>query len=678
MFRSLCSLLDSPENSNSLHKPTATLPPVDLTHRNPPTKSGFESFMIQLTRLFNCFLLPSLMGLCISTTVQAQTPQPVEPGKSHYQSNVYPFVNKFCSDCHSGDEAEAGIDFGKFSESSNIQEKYDTWETIRRIIAEGQMPPPDVDQPSPDEVVKILDAIDLELASFDCTSVRHPGLVTIRRLNRAEYDNTIRDLLGLELDLSQDFPTDDVGAGFDNIGDVLTLPPILFEKYLDAAERVADAAFANEQARQRILKYTPNNESERVEVVRKNVEQFAERAYRRPLAPAEKDRLFAIMAAAWDQNLSVEEIFKTVVAAILTNPNFLYRIEADPEELPEDGIRPLNSFELASRMSYFIWSSMPDDELFAVARSGELLNREIRNAQVQRMLADPKAQALVDNFAGQWLQLRDVARLTPDNELFPGFDAELRAAMQLETETFFLHLMQQNRSLLDFLNADYTFVNERLARHYGMTDIQGPDFRQVPLPEGRRGVLTHASILMLTSNPTRTSPVKRGKWILENILAEPPPPAPPNVPELEEGVETLGSLREQMEQHRANPSCSVCHRTMDALGFGLENFDPIGGWRDRDGRFDIDASGELPGGRKFDGAGELMLILSEEKKQEFCRCIIKKMLTFAIGRGLESYDRCAVNEILSALEQNEYRFGTLVAEIISSEPFMLREARRTE
>jgi hypothetical protein len=226
------------------------------------------------------------------------------------------------------------------------------------------------------------------------------------------------------------------------------------------------------------------------------------------------------------------------------------------------------------------------------------------------------------------------------------------------------------------LNADYTFVDERLARHYGISNVLGDEFQKVALTNGRRGVLTHASILMLTSNPTRTSPVKRGKWILENMLAEPPPPPPAAVPPLEEGGETLGTLREQMEQHRANPTCASCHLTMDSLGFGLENFDAIGAWRDRDGRAEVDASGELPGGRKFDGATELMQILVAEKREAFCKCLATKLMTYALGRGLNSYDRCSIKAAVSALAENDYRFSALVTSIVTSDPFTLREARR--
>lgn len=610
--------------------------------------------------------------------------------ETHFVQNVVPFLETHCIGCHSSGDAEGGIAFDRFSESSDVQNHYELWEKVARLVSEHQMPPAEELQPSTEEIIALTAAIETELSRFDCSSERHPGRVTIRRLNKAEYNNTVRDLVGLDLRLADDFPSDDVGNGFDNIGDVLSIPPILLEKYLEAAQTIADRVYENESARKRVFPHQPNSDGERVEVARRNVRSFATQAFRRPLTDREEERLFNLMSVAWEHESSEAEIYKTVIAAILSNPHFLFRVEEDSpatgpdifgdgrEGGPEsdDGIRELNGYELASRLSYFLWSSMPDQRLFALAESGELKKHDVLTAEAKRMLADPKSRALVDNFAGQWLQLRDVSRLTPDPDLFPQFDDALRTAMRRETELFFETIIREDRSVLEFLSADFTYVNERLAQHYGIPDISGEAFQRVSLADGRRGVLTHASILMLTSNPTRTSPVKRGKWILDNILAEPPPPAPPGVPELEEGGETLGSLREQMEEHRANEACAVCHRTMDALGFGLENFDAIGGWRDSDGRFDIDASGELPGGRQFDGAAELMEILVAEKKQQFSKSLASKLLTYALGRGLSSFDRCTVNDAVDALAENDYRFGSLVTAIVTSDPFTLRETRR--
>lgn len=595
---------------------------------------------------------------------------------NHFVANVLPFLQTHCVACHAGEDAEGGVDLERFHDSANVQSDYELWEKIVRLVNEHQMPPADEPQPTTDEVIAISSAIETELASFDCSADMHPGRVTIRRLNKAEYNNTIRDLLGLDLRLADDFPSDDVGNGFDNIADVLTIPPVLMEKYLAAAVTAAEALYDDEAARRRVFPHQPANKDQRVEMARKNVREFATRAFRRPITSDEENRLFEIMRAAFQQDASEAEIFETVTAAVLSSPHFLFRVEMDADKVDADGIRELNDYELASRLSYFLWSSMPDERLFDLAARGELHHHEVLAAEATRMLADEKSRALVDNFAGQWLQLRDVSRLTPDPDKFPEFDDELRVAMRRETETFVETMIREDRSVLEFLNADFTYVNERLARHYGIENVSGDAFQRVSLSGGRRGVLTHASILMLTSNPTRTSPVKRGKWILDNMLAQSPPPPPPNVPLLEEGAETLGSLREQMEQHRSNPSCAVCHQTMDALGFGLEKFDAVGAYRERDGRFEIDASGELPGGRSFDGAAELMQILSDDRKHEFSVCLTKKLLTYALGRGLVSYDRCTINDAVASLREHDYRFSSLVRSIVTSAPFTMREAKR--
>ena len=610
--------------------------------------------------------------------IDAAADEPPGPTPDNFITDIAPFLQTHCSACHSGDAAEGGIDFDRYRESSNVQEDYELWEKVIRLVRDHQMPPADEQQPTSEEIILLDAAIERELATFDCSIEKHPGRVTIRRLNKAEYNNTVRDLIGVDLRLAHDFPSDDVGEGFDNIGDVLTIPPILLERYLGAAETIAQRVVGDDAVRKRVYPREPDPEDLEsvVRVARENVSLFAAKAYRRPLNENDKDRLFDLMRYAYRQGSEPDEIMQLVTAAILSNPSFIFRVERDPPSNDEDGIRELDGYELASRLSYFLWSSMPDQRLFDLAESGELVKPDVLAAQAKRMLADPKSRALVDNFAGQWLQLRDVSRLMPDPELFPDFDGALRDSMRRETETFVERLIQEDRSVLELLDADFTYVDQRLARHYGLDGVQGKEFQKVSLGAGRRGILTHASILMLTSNPTRTSPVKRGKWILENMLAEPPPPPPADVPELEEGGETLGTLREQMEEHRSNESCAACHRTMDALGFGLENYDAIGAWRDRDGRHDVDASGELPGGRQFDGASELMTILVEEKKDQFCKCLAAKLLTYALGRGLVSYDRCTVTAAVAAMEQNEYRFSALVTSIVTSDPFRLREGRK--
>ncbi|MDA8967953.1 DUF1592 domain-containing protein [bacterium] len=597
-------------------------------------------------------------------------------GSDSFAREVVPFLKAHCYECHNAEEPEGGVAFDQYKKTANVQQNYDLWEQVIRLVNEHQMPPADQPQPSTVAVSKLSLALEAALKSFDCSADKHPGRVTIRRLNKAEYNNTIRDLTGLDLKLADGFPSDDVGEGFDNIGDVLSLPPILMEKYLEAAYTIADGIFEDKKLAKTVFPNQPaaDNLLAQAEAARLNIQHFASRAFRRPVTQDEQVRIFTIMRDAWGQDTESEEIYKTVVVAVLTSPHFLFRVEKDPGEDDKDGIRKLDGFELASRLSYFLWSSMPDQRLLDLAKTGKLTQRDVLVSETKRMLLDPKAIAIVENFAGQWLQLRDVTRLKPDPDLFPAFDDDLQQSMRKETELFFQAMITEDRNVLEFLTADFTYVDQRLASHYGLQPVKEKGFQRVKLPKKRRGILTHASILMLTSNPTRTSPVKRGKWILDNILAEPPPPPPADVPELEEGIETLGSLREQMEQHRSNESCAVCHRTMDALGFGLENFDAIGAWRDRDGKFEIDASGELPGGIRFNGADGLMRILTENKAEQFCRCLTQKLLIYGLGRGLTSYDRCVINDAYSRLQQNEYRFSELVISIVTSDPFTMRES----
>lgn len=621
-------------------------------------------------------------------------------------------LQQFCTDCHLGDSAEGGIRLDALTatpleQAIAVGDQVELIEKILLVLKDQQMPPADMDQPTAQERVALLEWLDRLLQEFDFGNAQRPGRVTVRRLNRAEYNNTIRDLTGLDLRLADDFPSDDVGSGFDNIGDVLSLPPILMEKYLESAQNVAAAVLQSPEALARVFPHQaadPNNLEQAAATALQNARHLATRAFRRPLTEDESQRLMALMVRAWEADAAPPEIMATVLTAVLASPHFLFRIEDDRSATAVDGIRPLNDYELASRLSYFLWSSMPDQALFDLAAAGELHTPEQLAAQVPRMLADPKAQALVDNFAGQWLQLRDLENMSPDPLMFPSFDEGLRRAMRRETELVFWRIVSENRSVLELLEADYTYLNPRLAEHYGLEEFVGADqyvglaqslvgggsqpdqageqataaeedgpWRLVPAVGQRRGVLMHSSILLLTSNPTRTSPVKRGKWILDNLLAEPPPPAPPNVPELGEGEEALGSLRQRMEQHRADPNCAVCHTKMDALGFGLENFDVIGAWREADGPEKIDSTGELPGGKTFQNPVELVQILVEDKSTEFARCMSAKLLTFALGRGLGVTDRVHVQRIVDELQADEHRFQAMVRAIVTSPPFLSQE-----
>jgi mono/diheme cytochrome c family protein len=671
---------------------------------------------------FRCNLLIFFLALLGLATAQSAPPAQdskkagnAETKKTEtvtFTKQVTPFLATHCTKCHSGTRARAGLALDKYKDEATAQKDRNVWERVAQVLRAHEMPPPRRPQPKADEIQAVTAWIDGVLATNICTGQKDPGRVTVRRLNRAEYNNTIRDLVGVPFQPAEDFPADDVGYGFDNIGDVLTLPPLLMEKYLAAAEQIVTQAMSRPETRRRIMICQPT-EKTKEECARKIIENFARRAYRRPLFPEEANRLAAFVQLAEANGDGFDKGIELALEAILTSPHFLFRVERGQRPGSRFTYQTLTDYELATRLSYFLWSSMPDDELFELAARGNfrtlpvfgastvalgvaqpgttpfsvaaaLLSRRpgLRmngnlEAQVRRMLHDPKSKALFENFGSQWLQTRNVKTASPDPGQFPTFDESLRAAMLKETELFFNAIKDEDRSIFDFLDANFTFVNERLARHYGIPGVKGQQFRRVQLTGGPRGgILTQASILTLTSNPTRTSPVKRGKWILENILGTPPPPPPPDAGELSEdkAVVLSGTLGQRMEQHRAKPNCATCHQRMDPLGFGFENFDAVGAWRDKDGQFPIDPSGVLPGGQTFKGPVELKAIL-KTKADEFRRCLTEKMLTYALGRGLESYDKCAVDDIVAALARNNNKFSTLVIEIVKSDPFQKRRGR---
>lgn len=602
------------------------------------------------------------------------------------------FLQKHCLDCHSDASAEAELSFEPFRDDASVLGQRERWKIVIGMVETGGMPPEDSAQPTVEErdgFLRVVRGV-FERAARDAKP--DPGRVTMRRLNRTEYRNTVRDLAGVDFDPTEDFPSDDIGHGFDNIGDVLTMSPVLMERYLAAAEAIVQRAVRDAPVdswsadQQRLLACDASQPL--AQQLGEILQRFASRAYRRPATADEVSRLVELAAAVVADGGSREEGVRLAMQAVLCSPKFLFRAELDDRaDSPE--VRPLDEFQLASRLSYFLWSTMPDDQLWELAEQGRL--RAELDEQILRLLQDAKAEALVDNFALQWLQLKRLETATPDPQRFPRFGQRMRSSMLEETRLFFASVMREDRSILELLDADYTFLNERLARHYGIVDthgtragkppvrpggqpIRGEDFVRVDLVDDERGgLLTQASILTVTSNPTRTSPVKRGVWVLEQILGAPPPPAPPNVPLLPEGeeVELTGSLRERFEQHRSDPVCANCHARMDPLGFALENYDAIGAFRTKDGAFDIDPSGELPDGRKFQTFAELKGILTE-MKDAFARCLCEKMLIYALGRGVEFYDQPEVDRIVAALQRDDYRFSTLVREIVRSDPFQKR------
>nr|MCU0980347.1 DUF1592 domain-containing protein [Pirellulaceae bacterium] len=537
------------------------------------------------------------------------------------------------------------------------------------MVETGGMPPEGESQPTADERDAFLRVVRgvFERAARDAKP--DPGRVTMRRLNR----------------------------------NVLTMSPVLMERYLAAAESIMQRAIPlNPPAPTRRGRESPEDtrpanqqrllacaaDATPAEQTREVLRRFATRAYRRPATSDEVERLAGLAESAIQGGQSWEAGVQLAMQAVLCSPKFLFRAELD--ERPDNPeVRPLDEYQLASRLSYFLWSSMPDEALTELAAKNQL--RANLDAQVSRMLQDPKSEALVENFALQWLQLKRLDSFAPDPQRFPQFSNRLRAAMLEETKRFFASVMREDRSIVELLDADYTFLNERLARHYGIVDTQGTRAGQKPVQPGgqpirgeefvrvaladeqRGGLLTQASVLTVSSNPTRTSPVKRGRWVLEQILGTPPPPAPPNVPLLPEGeqAELTGSLRQRFEQHRSNPVCANCHARMDPIGFAFENYDAVGAFRTKDGAFDIDPSGQLPDGRSFQSWAELKQILKEQKDL-FARCLGEKMLIYALGRGLEHHDQPAVDRIVAGLQSDNYRFSTLVREIARSDPFQKR------
>jgi Protein of unknown function (DUF1592)/Protein of unknown function (DUF1588)/Protein of unknown function (DUF1585)/Protein of unknown function (DUF1587)/Protein of unknown function (DUF1595)/Planctomycete cytochrome C len=793
--------------------------------------------------------------------------------KEVFKKDMAPFLAKNCFGCHGNGKARGDLTLDKYQTDEAVQKDAKVWENVAHMVRTGQMPPKEKPRPPVKDVEAFLSAVDGLLNAMDCSGVHNVGRVTLHRLNRNEYNNTIRDLIGVDFKPAADFPNDDSGYGFDNIGDVLSLSPLLLERYLAAADSILDQAIviadppkptkmrlpglrvsrgagevkrgiatvkgkgvatgesyldegdyiiratvygeqlgnepvkaalrigrsdvkefeikavqskpmvfetktnfkrgtaqigvsflnptaepkaaempaekgkaretqpkaADKQAtgdkskdretpakladkqgtadkgkardsqaksvdqqaksaetkkerqlvvqsievegpfnpppmklpasHERLMAHKPGQPPR--EAAREIVTRFATQAFRRPVQAAEVERSLALYDKAEKEGERFEDRVRLALARVLVSPSFLFRVELDPPAAKAGESYRINEFELASRLSYFFWSSMPDQELFDLAARGQL--RPNLRGQIKRLLKDPKSAAFFQNFPGQWLTLRSLAQVSPDPKLFPRFDNDLRDAMVRESEMFFEAIVREDRSILDLLDADFSFVNEKLAQHYGLTGVKGKEFRRVKLPPNRGGILTQASILTLTSNSTRTSPVKRGKWVLDQVLSTPPPPPPPDVPPLPEGGELKGTLRKMMEQHRENALCASCHSRMDPIGFAFENYDAVGAWRDKEGAFAIDASGILPSGQSFNGPGELKAIL-KEKKDLFSRALAEKLLTYALGRGLEYYDKCALDTIVAELAKNDYRFSTLLEAVVLSEPFQMRTA----
>ena len=596
------------------------------------------------------------------------------------------FVRTHCIECHRGEDAESGLDLSLFSEAKNVFDSIDVWNQIATRVSERQMPPRGSEQPSVELRSQFVAWIRQTIFTAVCDDGISPGPPMIRRMNRTEYANTVRDLLGIPINAAHALPVDGAGGeGFDNASETLFISPIYAEKYLQAAQSAIGHALKDPVDRSRIIVADPNEQRSPRQAARVVLNAFLPRAFRRPVSEEESEHYLDLFTQAFDEDESYSSAIEFTLVAAMVSPKFLFLYEQPGQS---GGLTPVSDYELASRLSYFLWASMPDDELLRLASEEKLHDEQVLAEQVKRMLRseidgrglrrDSKVRGFATSFVEQWLGTRALGReFKPDPSIATRYDSELEGGMKYEPIFFFEDLLSENRSLLNLIESDFTYVNRRLAQHYG---VRG-EFREQPkrvelqAAHHRGGLLGMGAVLAVSSLPHRTSPVLRGKWILETMLGTPPPPPPPDVPSLDEKNETLkpSSLRQRLEAHRANPVCASCHDAMDPLGFGLENYDVLGGWRTRVGVVRIDAAGELPGGEQFNGPVELKRLLLQRKKQ-FMRNLTRKVLGFALARGLTNEDLCVVESIVGKLESEDYRAQTLMTEIVKSVPFRYKQS----
>ena len=638
--------------------------------------------IITIVNRLACSSLESLWG--IFSILVFLAPNPTASSREILESNPkkpseyreFEFIKRYCLECHSGEKPKASLDLSRFDSMDKILSEALLWDDILIRLSQGDMPPKEADLPTLNERSEFLNWVESSLQKAACQSGPHAGPAVLRRLNRAEYSASVRDLLDIHFDAGEALPSDGSGGeGFDNASETLFISPIHAEKYMDAARVAVEYAFADPRSLRRFLVAEPDEKTSPEVAARRVIEDFLPRAFRRSIPESEILEYLALFHAAYKADPSFMVAIRLTLQAVLISPKFLFIAEE-----PNFDSKPhkVTDHELASRLSYFLWGSLPDDELLKAADEGNLSDSRILQEQFKRMLGSQnsrKVRNFSQNFVEQWLGTRALGREFKPDKSIRGYDSELEGGMKYEPVFFFHEILTENRSLLDLLKADYTYVNRRLARHYR---IKG-EFREQPkrvqlTDENRRGgLLSMAAVLAVSSYPHRTSPVLRGKWILETILGDPPPPPPPNVPELEESASSVSSesLRQRLELHRQNVACAQCHDRIDPLGFGLENYGVLGRWRDKYEGHTVDARGALPDGTTFSGPAELKLALLGRKDQ-FVRHLTKKMLGYALGRGLTYYDYCAVNSIVDKLRANDYKSHHLLFGIIQSVPFRFK------
>ncbi len=593
--------------------------------------------------------------------------------EAFFRDRVTPFIKNYCIACHQNRRpTQAGVNFSPALKAPGHAAFHDQWKRAVARVKAHDMPPKGAPQPGDADRGMFVDWI----AKLKYLSEEDPGRFVIRRLTKTEYGNTLHDLFGVEPSIADGLPDEVSGEGYLN-----SLSPLQLEQYLTIADRVLDRIVAPEGApptevQTRLFGEPAAPETGSREAAREVARSLGRKAYRRPPTEAELDVLVEAFELGRQNDLGYEQSLHLMLKAVLVSPQFLFITPAGELEL-SSGIVPLDDYQLASRLSYLLWATMPDDELMALAESGTLHEPEILEAQVKRLLQDRRSRALFDGFGAQWLGVGGLESQVFDPAVLPQMTADMRKAMYDEARLFFESIVRENRSVVNFVDGDYTYLNETLASIYGLEEtVAGPEMRRVQLSDGNRGgVLGMPGVLAATSFPNRTSAVKRGVWVLEQVLGEHVPSAPPDVPALDEqdrGAVAHLSLRERTELHRTNAVCANCHQLLDPIGFGLENFDAIGRWRDRDDNGEaIDAAGELPGGERFSGPKDLKAIIAG-RSDDLARNLVEKLLAYALGRRLEGYDEIVVDELMQEIAGDGYRMQTLVNAVVTSYPFTHR------
>jgi hypothetical protein len=608
------------------------------------------------------------------TSENGELPPLKADAEQYFRDRVAPFIKSYCLECHQNRRpTEAGVNFSPALKSPGHSAFTQLWKKAIARVKTHDMPP-EYAKKQPDDAERQMFADWLAKAKF--LSPKDPGLFVIRRLTKSEYGNTLHDLLGVEPAIASELPDEVSGEGYLN-----SLSPLQLEQYLSIADKALDQILSPEgteptDTQKRLFGETPAIGADARAAAREVARFLAKKAYRRPPSQAELDVLLEVFELGRQNKLAYQASLRLMLKAILVSPQFLFITPAEQAQ-PDTGIVPLDDYQLASRLSYLIWASPPDDQLIALADSGKLREPLILKAQMQRLLEDSRSRALFDGFGAQWLGLGDLADQTFDSSKFPQMTSAMRSAMYDEARLFFESIVRENRSAMGFIDSDYTFLNETLAKIYGLEGtVTGSAMRRVQLSDNNRGgILGMPGILAATSFPNRTSPVKRGVWVLEQVLGDHIPPPPPDVPALEkqdQGTIANLTLRQRTELHRTNAICANCHQMLDPIGFGLENFDAIGRWREREENGgEIDASGELPGGKRFSSPKELKAIIAG-RGEDFSRNLVERLLAYALCRRLEGYDEIVVDGLMQDIAADGYRMQTLIGAIVTSYPFTHR------